>query len=213
MDKNRISSPHQRLINRLSIRGIHNQAVLESIRLIPRHLFVDKALINYAYADHPLPIGHGQTISQPYMVARMTEALLNHASMNKVLEIGTGCGYQTAILAKLIDKVYTVERIKSFSLQARERLKSLGLHNVHFKHSDGQWGWVEHAPYQGIIVTAAPEQIPIPLLHQLTIGGCLIIPVGPSGQQHLLQVIRTYHDYKYYFLDEVNFVPLCKGTL
>jgi len=214
MDQNMIlQHPRERLIKRLYTQGIYNRAILETFRLIPRHVFIDKTLVNYAYTDHSLPIGYGQTISQPYVVARMTEVLLAHlATTSKVLEIGTGCGYQTAILAKLVAQVYSVERIKSLSLQARERLQTLKLTNVKLKHGDGQWGWTEHAPYHGIIVTAAPEQIPKSLLSQLTVGGCLVIPVGSRGQQRLLKVVRTFTDYEYDFLDDVNFVPLCKGV-
>jgi protein-L-isoaspartate(D-aspartate) O-methyltransferase len=206
--------PRERLIKQLQTRGIRNKAVLEAIRATPRHLFVDKTWSHHAYSDHPLPIGQGQTISQPYIVARMTEELLNQGRrLEKVLEIGTGCGYQTAILAQLVGKVYTVERIQSLSLQAREHLSSLGLNNIQFSYGDGQWGWAEYAPYPGIIVTAAPTSIPEPLLTQLTLGGCLIIPVGPpQGGQELLKVIRTRTSYEQYLLDEVSFVPLCKGV-
>ncbi len=205
--------PHERLVKNLYAQGIQNKAVLEAIRATPRHLFVDKSLSRHAYADHPLPIGYGQTISQPYIVARMTEVLLSQGPLSKVLEIGTGCGYQTAILAQLVNQVYTVERIKDLSLQARDNLNALGITNVQFCHADGQWGWVDYAPYPGIIVTAAPSTIPENLLEQLTIGGCLVIPVGPTyGPQVLSKVIRTRSSYEQYQLDHVSFVPLCKGT-
>jgi protein-L-isoaspartate(D-aspartate) O-methyltransferase len=203
---------HERLIKQLYTQGIRDRAVLEALRATPRHLFVDSNLASYAYANYPLPIGYGQTISQPYIVARMTEVLLDRKPLDKVLEVGTGCGYQTAILARLVQHVYTVERIRELSLQAREHLKLLRLHNVHFKHSDGQWGWLEHAPYQGIIVTAAPSSIPQALLNQLAIGGCLVIPVGPQhGRQILIKVVRTPTHYEQQLLDDVSFVPLCKG--
>jgi protein-L-isoaspartate(D-aspartate) O-methyltransferase len=204
-------SREQLLVN-LRIQGIYNLRVLEAIRAIPRERFIDEALASHAYANHPLPIGHGQTISQPFIVARMTEVLLNHARMDTVLEIGSGCGYQTAVLARLVNKVYSVERIKRLYKSAGYNLHSLGLHNVRLKHGDGYEGWSEHAPYQGIMVTAAPETIPTDLLHQLAIGGCMIIPVGPHrGQQSLLKIIRTRTHYEQHTLEAVNFVPLKQG--
>lgn len=204
--------PSERLIKQLYLEGIRNRAVLDTLRLIPRHVFIDKALSHYAYANHSLPIGYGQTISQPYIVARMTEALLAHGRLNKVLEVGTGCGYQTAVLAQLVNQVYTIERIKSLSFKAQTRLKSLGFNNVQFKYGDGHWGWPEQAPFQGILVTAAPHQVPQALLNQLSLGGYLIIPVGPQhGRQCLLKIVRTPNGYEEQSLDDVSFVPLCKG--
>jgi protein-L-isoaspartate(D-aspartate) O-methyltransferase len=168
---------------------------------------------SFAYADHALPIGQGQTISQPYIVARMTETLLQHGAGHSVLEIGTGCGYQTAILAHLIRHVYTVERIKNLTDKAQERLENLGFNNISYSYGDGYLGWREHAPYPAIIVTAAPEQIPSALLEQLEIGGCLIIPVGQRGRQQLVKIVRTRHGYQQNLLDQVSFVPLQKGTV
>ncbi len=204
----------ERLIQQLGNQGIHNQKILEVMRATPRHLFIDEALSSHAYTNHALPIGYGQTISQPYIVARMTEALLNEDNLDKVLEIGTGCGYQTAVLAQLVSQVYSVERIKNLLIKARNRLTFLGLDNIHFSHSDGYCGWAEHAPYQGIIVTAAPTSVPEVLLEQLAVGGCLVIPVGPQqGAQVLLKIIRTRRNrYEQYTLSEVSFVPLCQGV-
>jgi protein-L-isoaspartate(D-aspartate) O-methyltransferase len=206
--------PRDRLIKHLCAQGIHNQAVLEAIRTTPRHWFIDPALSRYAYSNHPLPIGYGQTISQPYIVARMTQELLSQGPLTKVLEIGTGCGYQTAILAQLVDHVYTVERIQNLQLAARTHLARLGVQNVSFSYGDGQWGWVELAPYSGILVTAAPLSIPPSLLEQLALGGRLVIPVSDAkGGQGLWKVIRSRTGYQREFLEEVNFVPLCKGVV
>jgi protein-L-isoaspartate(D-aspartate) O-methyltransferase len=204
---------HQRdrLIQQLRQKGISNPDVLEVMRLTPRHIFIDEALSSYAYTNHAIPIGYGQTISQPYVVARMTEALLSQGTVNKVLEVGTGCGYQTAILAQLIDKVYSVERIKPLSEKASQHLKSLGLDNVQLGYGDGHWGWAEYAPYQSIIVTAAPTEIPKSLLSQLRVGGCLVIPVGPQNEQVLLKIIRTRSHYQQSILEAVKFVPMCQG--
>jgi protein-L-isoaspartate(D-aspartate) O-methyltransferase len=202
-----------RLIERLKTRGIQHPGVLEAILHIPRHQFIDDALYTHAYADHALPIGYGQTISQPYVVALMTQHLLTSGRLHSVLEIGTGCGYQTAILAQLIERVYTVERIRPLLDRAQERLQQLSIHNVQFKYSDGCWGWSENAPYDGILVTAAPEEIPNALLDQLAIGGCLIIPVGPQrSHQELLKIVRTRNRFEQHSLGNVNFVPLRDGV-
>ncbi len=207
-----LKKPRERLIRQLYNQGIQSQKVLEVMRITPRHLFVDEALSSHAYTNHALPIGYGQTISQPYTVARMTEALLSQGYLDSVLEVGTGCGYQTAVLAQLVGKVHSVERIKNLSDKARKQLKFLGLNNVEFHYSDGSWGWAKHAPYQGIIVTAAPMSVPDALLDQLTLGGCLIIPVGPqNARQELFKIIRTRTCYEQYTLDNVSFVPLRKG--
>ena len=169
-----------RLVQRLRDQGIRDEAVLEQIRNVPRHLFVDEALASRAYEDTALPIGLGQTISQPYVVARMSEALLDGFKGEKVLEVGTGCGYQTAVLAKLVKKIFTIERIPELLRRARQRLRELDVYNVQFKPGDGWEGWPKYGPYDGIIVTAAPDEIPEKLLQQLAPGGRLIIPVGPQ---------------------------------
>ncbi|MCG6886338.1 MAG: protein-L-isoaspartate(D-aspartate) O-methyltransferase [Proteobacteria bacterium] len=200
-----------RLIQRLRETGIRDERVLSVMRDTPRHLFVDEALASRAYEDTALPIGQGQTISQPYIVARMTEALLEDNVPQKVLEVGTGSGYQTAILAQLVPEVYTVERIAGLQDRARQRLAQLKLRNIHYKRSDGTWGWSQHAPYDGILVTAAPEQVPADLLKQLVDGGRMVIPSGPAGQQTLRVLVReddTIHETE---LGRVSFVPLVKG--
>jgi len=202
----------ERLIQQLRVQGIDNEKVLDAIRHTPRHFFVDEALENYAYANHALPIGYGQTISQPYMVARMTEQLLEQGNVEKVLEVGTGCGYQTAILAQLVGKVYSVERLESLLVKTRKRLKVLELESVALKHGDGYQGWEEYAPYQGIMVTAAPAEVPEALLGQLAVGGCMVIPVGFQHTGQVLQkIVRTGVGYEQFNLDHVSFVPLCEG--
>ncbi len=201
-----------RLAERLQAKGIIDHRVLAAIRRTPRHLFVDEALGSRAYEDIALPIGHRQTISQPYIVALMTEALLARGELRKVLEIGTGSGYQAAVLAQMVEQVYTVERIRELSMQARVRMRKLGVKNVHFKLADGTWGWPEHAPFDAIMVTAAPQEIPDALLQQLAIGGRMIIPVGrETGLQELLLVTRTAERYTRESLEAVSFVPLVQG--
>lgn len=200
-----------RLVRRLKDNGIQDPRVLERIRETPRHLFVDEALATRAYEDTALPIGNGQTISQPFVVAKMTEALLAGGRLEKVLEVGTGCGYQTAVLAPLVDRLYTVERIDALLVKARQRFRELGMRNVRAKHSDGTWGWPEHAPYDGILVTAAPEVLPDSLLEQLADGGRLVIPVGPPRRQDLLLVERHGDEFEKTSLGAVSFVPLLGG--
>jgi len=201
-----------RLIERLRDKKIHNESVLEVMRSTPRHIFVDEAMATRAYEDTALPIGSGQTISQPYIVARMTEALLDAGPLEKVLEIGTGSGYQTAILSRLVKRVYSVERIEALQQQARLRFQELGLRNIRLHYSDGNWGWDQYAPYDGILVTAAPAKVPKPLFDQLKIGGRLVIPVGEQeGAQHLLVVTRTEEGFDSETLDLVSFVPLLGG--
>lgn len=201
-----------RLVERLKEQGIRDAFVLNLIRSTPRHLFVDEALASRAYEDTALPIGLGQTISQPYVVARMTEALTAGGPLEKVLEVGTGCGYQTAILAALVKRVYTVERLAALSQRARQTLASIGVRNVFFRHADGGWGWPQHAPYDGIICTAAPEEVPPALQEQLAVGGRMVIPVGPPGSQDLLLIVRKGEkDYERKVLDKVSFVPLLGG--
>lgn len=201
----------ERLVGRLREKGIRRSEVLEVIRNTPRHLFVDEALASRAYEDTALPIGHGQTISQPYVVARMTELLLADRTPSRVLEVGTGCGYQTAVLAQLAAEVFTVERIGALLSQARRRFRSLGIRNVRTKHSDGQWGWPGLAPYDGILVTAAPEQVPPGLLEQLAPGGRIVMPLGTQGRQHLTVIERTPDGYEQVDYEPVSFVPLLGG--
>ena len=201
----------ERLIRRLKEEGIRNEVVLNRIREVPRHLFVDEALSSRAYEDTALPIGHGQTISQPYVVARMTESVLAKGRSDKVLEIGTGCGYQTAVLAGLVGTVYTVERISPLLRKARQRLSQLGIHNVRYRHGDGWQGWRANAPYDAIIVTAAPPETPRALLEQLAEGGRLIIPVGPRTHQELLEITRHGDSFEEKVIGYVIFVPLLPG--
>ncbi len=201
-----------RLVQRLREQGIVNLAVLDRIRNVPRHIFVDEALGSRAYEDTALPIGYGQTISQPYIVARMTEALLQGGPLGNVLEIGTGCGYQTAVLAPLVERLYTVERIEPLVARAKQRLKELGIRNVRFRHGDGSLGWKAHAPYDGILAAAAPLTVPQPLLKQLAEGGRLIVPVGPEGEQELLRFTRRDDKFERQALGAVAFVPLLGGT-
>jgi protein-L-isoaspartate(D-aspartate) O-methyltransferase len=200
-----------RLVRRLEEQGIHSSDVLERIRSVPRHLFVDEALASRAYEDTALPIGLGQTISQPFVVARMTEALLQDFAGGRVLEIGTGCGYQTAVLAPLVKEVYTVERIPALMRRARQRLRDLDLYNVHFRQGDGWEGWPKYSPYDGIIVTAAAPQLPQKLLEQLAPRGTLVIPVGPAGRQELIRVRREDDHFVQKSLGAVSFVPLVHG--
>ncbi len=200
-----------RLIGRLQEGGITNKSVLEVIRNTPRHIFVDEALASRAYDDTALPIGHGQTISQPFVVALMTQALLRDGVPQRVLEIGTGSGYQAAVLAQLVKEVFTVERIEALITTARRRFQDLRLRNIRIKYSDGTLGWPDHAPYDAIVATAAPEGVPIALLEQLAIGGRLVIPVGGSGAQSLLLITRTESGYSDELLDKVSFVPMRAG--
>jgi len=202
----------ERLIQRLRSEGIKDERVLEAVREVPRHIFVDEALASRAYEDTALPIGHGQTISQPYIVARMTEALISGGRLDTVLEIGTGCGYQTAILSKFAGRVFSIERIGALVSQARERLFALKVGNVTLSHGDGLLGWAEHAPFDGILAAAAPAGVPDALIGQLVVGGRLIIPVGPRGTQRLLQCTRTAEGVEEELLDLVSFVPMLGGA-
>ena len=202
----------ERLISRLRDAGIRNQQILDVILNTPRHIFVDEALASRAYDDTALPIGFGQTISQPYIVARMTEILLGSGPCNKVLEIGTGSGYQAAVLAQLVEHVFSIERIGALLNRARQRMRELKLYNVRLKHNDGHMGWKEHGPYDAIILTAAPTEIPQELLVQLTEGGRLIAPVGPNGKQQLNLVTRTAKGMERVVIEEVSFVPLLPGS-
>lgn len=201
-----------RLVQRLREQGISNLAVLERVRNVPRHIFVDEALGSRAYEDTALPIGFGQTISQPYIVARMTESLLEGPPLYNVLEVGTGCGYQTAVLAPLVDKLYTVERIQPLMQRAKQRIKELGIRNVRFRHGDGSLGWKAHSPFDGILVAAAPLTVPEPLLQQLKVGGRMIVPVGPEGEQELIRFTRKEQRIERQSLGPVAFVPLLGGV-
>ncbi len=202
-----------RLVQRLRDQGITNLAVLDRIRNVPRHIFVDEALSSRAYEDTALPIGYNQTISQPYIVARMTEALLQGGPLKKVLEVGTGCGYQTAVLAPLVGKIYSVERIAGLHKRASQRLKELGIKNVLLKHGDGILGWKSQAPFDGILVAAAPLSVPEALLKQIAKGGRLIVPVGPEGEQQLVCYTRTDKTVERRSLGAVSFVPLLGGAV
>lgn len=200
-----------RLVQRLEESGIRSREVLDRIRNVPRHLFVDEALASRAYEDTALPIGHGQTISQPFVVARMTEALLDGFEGETVLEIGTGCGYQTAVLAPLVKRVYSVERIRELQQKARQRLRDLDIYNVQFRPGDGWEGWAKYGPYDGIIVAAAAPELPPKLLEQLAPGGRLVMPVGPQGRQELMLVSRRDDHFEQESLGAVSFVPLVSG--
>ena len=202
----------ERLIQRLSEQGIRDLAVLDVIRSSPRHLFLDEAMAHRAYEDVALPIGFQQTLSQPYIVARMTELLMAAGPRRRVLEIGTGSGYQTAILAQLVEEVYSVERIRPLQQKARQRMRQLRLRNVHMSHADGALGWPEKGPFDGILTTAAPERIPESLLQQLAPGGRLVIPVGGESQ-HLQVVTRTHEGFATDIVEAVHFVPLRPGTV
>jgi len=202
-----------RLVQRLREQGITNPVVLDRIRNVPRHIFVDEALGSRAYEDTALPIGFGQTISQPYIVARMTEALLAGGPLSKVLEVGTGCGYQSAVLAPLVSKLYSIERIEPLFLRAKLRLDELDLRNVRLKHGDGTTGWKSLAPFDGILVAAAAISVPEALLKQLQVGGRLIVPVGPDGHQELIRFTRKESRIDRESLGPVAFVPLLGGVV
>src|SRR5277367_2297077 len=201
----------ERLVLRLQQQGISDLRILDRIRNVPRHLFMDEALASRAYEDTALPIGFGQTISQPFVVARMTEALLAAGDLHRVLEIGTGCGYQSAVLSPLIKELYTIERIASLLGRARRTLRELRIRNVHFRHDDGNVGWPARAPFDGILLTAAPQAVPAALFEQLKVGGRLIAPVGPDGRQELYLYIKGETRVDRQSLGAVSFVPLVSG--
>ena len=200
-----------RLVERLREQGIHNEHILDVINETPRHAFVDEALANRAYEDTALPIGFNQTISQPYIVAKMTEALLADGPVENVLEVGTGSGYQTAVLARLVPKVYTVERISGLLNRAKELLATIGYRNIQFKHADGGLGWSDRGPFDAIIVTASPRVIPEVLIEQLSLTGRMLVPVGEARQQELVLVQRKGDEVERQVLEAVRFVPLLSG--
>jgi protein-L-isoaspartate(D-aspartate) O-methyltransferase len=202
-----------RLVTILRQEGIKDERVLKAITQVPRHEFVDEALSSRAYENTALPIGQSQTISQPWIVARMTEALLNGGNPEKVLEVGTGSGYQAAILSHLVPKVFTVERIDELLKLARRRFHSLRLNNIFVRYADGHLGWPSQAPFDGIMVTAASQSVPQELLDQLAVGGTLVIPVEKSGQQRLIAVRRTEDGFEESDLGAVVFVPLLSGLV
>ena len=203
-----------RLVRRLRQRGITSAAVLDAMGRVPRHIFIDEALAHRAYEDNSLPIGHGQTISQPFVVALMTQTLLN-VPRPRLLEVGTGSGYQTAVLASLQDdvkRIFSVERLAVLIERAEERLRALRFRNVRFRHGDGYHGWIEEGPFDGILVTAAPLEVPEALLDQLAVGGRMVVPVGSGDVQELKVYDRTNSGVKVETLEYVRFVPLVKGT-
>lgn len=200
-----------RLVQRLRDGGIENERVLEVMGDTPRHIFLDEALSHRAYEDTALPIGYGQTLSQPYIVAKMTEVLMRHEP-DRVLELGTGSGYQTAVLAQLVDSVFSVERIRALQHRARERMRSLKIRNTQMRLTDGGMGWPEQGPYDGIIVTAAPHEVPKELLEQLSDGGVMVVPLG-ERRQMLTEIIRHGQHYEYNEIAPVRFVPLLGGVV
>lgn len=205
------SRTRTRLIKRLMAQGIKDEAVLESIYHVPRHIFVDEALASRAYEDTALPIGRGQTISQPFSVARMTEALLAVAAPGNILEVGTGCGYQTAVLAPLVQRVFSIERINSILSGAKRRIRELDIYNIQFRLGDGWAGWKAQAPFDGILVAAAPPTIPEALLEQLKPGGRLVIPIGADRDQRLIAIDRKGDRFEETDLGPAIFVPLLSG--
>ena len=201
-----------RLAARLAEKGVANRQVLDAMRQVPRHLFIDEALANRAYEDNALPIGRGQTISQPYIVAIMTQAILRDGAPAKALEVGTGCGYQAAVLCRVVPAVFTIERIRDLLAQAKRRFRRLKISNIMAKHGDGAAGWPESAPFDAIVVTAAAERVPENLLRQLSVGGRMVIPLGKRRHtQELRCIARTERGYESESLGDVSFVPFCGG--
>lgn len=201
-----------RLIARLREAGIEDETVLSVLGSTPRHLFVDEALAHRAYEDTALPIGHQQTISQPWVVARMSEVLRAGGPLGRVLEVGTGCGYQTMVLSQLCERVYSVERIQPLLDRARSTLRELGVRNVMLRHADGHFGWPERGPFDGILVAAAARDVPPELVDQLALGGRLVLPVGDGAEQELAVLTRTEEGIERRTLAAVRFVPLLGGT-
>ncbi|WP_189603007.1 protein-L-isoaspartate(D-aspartate) O-methyltransferase [Salinimicrobium marinum] len=211
-DQDKYQQKRQQMVSQyLASRGISDKATLEAMRNVERHKMVPEAMREHAYEDRPLPIGNGQTISQPFMVAYMTQAIEPNPDM-KVLEIGTGSGYQAAVLAEIVDKVYTIETVEDLAENARNKLNEMGYENIHFRIGDGYHGWEEHAPFDAIIVTAAPENIPPKLIEQLKTGGKMIIPVGPISSTQQLQLVEKRKDGKINTknLFPVRFVPFTR---
>ncbi len=200
-----------RLVTRLREQGIQDETVLGLIATVPRHIFIDEAWSHRAYEDTSLPIGHGQTISQPFIVALMSQ-LLNASPRQRVLEVGTGSGYQTAVLASLCERLYSIERIEALVPRAKQRLEAMTLRNVSLRFGDGYAGWPEKAPFDAILVTAAPPAIPQALLEQLAPGGRLIVPVGTEQGQALKVIDRTEEGFSETIVEQVHFVPLVTGT-
>lgn len=203
----------ERLVQRLRGAGIDSHEVLAVMRELPRHLFVDEALASRAYEDSALPIGYGQTLSQPYTVARMTQALLEHGRPDTVLEIGTGSGFQTSVLAALVRRVYSVERIEGLLAPAERRLRALSVRNVRLRHGDGYQGWPEYAPFGAILVTAAPKGVPRRLAEQLAPGGVMVLPIGRYETQTLVRITRLPDGYAHERIEPVSFVPLLPGVV
>ncbi len=202
-----------RLVQRLREQGISDLRVLERVRVLPRHIFVDEALASRAYEDTALPIGWGQTISQPFIVARMTQALIEAGPLGRVLEIGTGCGYQTAVLSPFAKQLFSIERIEPLLNRAKDKARELDLRNVRFRHGDGMKGWPTQGPFDGILAAAAPLTLPDALVEQLAPGGRLVVPVGPEGEQQLLRITRRESGLHKEMLGPVAFVPLLGGIL
>lgn len=202
----------ERMVQRVREMGIDDDRVLDALRAVPRHLFVEEALASRAYENTPLPIGFGQTISQPYIVALMTQEIFQGRRPARVLEVGTGCGYQAAVLAQLVDEVCTVERIEPLFRSARRRLRQLGYRNIRFKLANGAWGWEDRGPFDAIVVAAAPERVPEALLAQLAPGGRMLIPIGGRDDQALMRYVREADGIRCSRLDRVSFVPLVDGN-
>jgi protein-L-isoaspartate(D-aspartate) O-methyltransferase len=202
----------ERLVEQLQVLGVQDPRVLSVMRTTARHLFLDEALAHRAYEDKSLPIGHNQTLSRPYTVARMSELLLASCNAKKVLEVGTGSGYQTCILAQLVPRLFTMERIEPLLNRAKLRLEAMAIQNVVYRHGDGYEGWPDREPFDGIMVTAAPSQVPKTLQWQLAEGGCMIIPVG-DNEQHLLKITRSGNHFSKQKVEAANFVPLVNGTV
>lgn len=200
-----------RLIQRLRESGITDEQVLTAMSNVPRHIFLDEALSHRSYEDTALPIGYSQTLSQPYIVARMTEVMMRHKP-SRVLELGTGSGYQTAILAALVDHVFSVERIRPLQDRARDRLRTLGVRNVLLKHADGGMGWPDKGPFDGILVTAAPREVPEELKSQLADGGVMVVPIGEDTQM-LTEIVRKGDRFEVNEVEPVRFVPLLAGVV